>query len=230
MAWTGPSSLLTFGMAMLLGGCGLAETTYRYRYRITVEVETPAGLRSGSAVHETVVSKSNIDIGDLGPKRGMRTRGEAVAVDLPDGKALFVLIPEPGLVQAALDPEWSNDWLASAERISGGATPPGPMEIALPADDGAETGKDGYPKLIEFTKSGDPKSVAAVDPRALDRNFGAGYRLRRIIVARTTDDLTKGIDAWLPSFGPETQFDQWSRTIPYGDPRGISKNDFKSED
>lgn len=65
-------------------------------------------------MHETLVSNSNIDLGELSGKRGMRTRGEAVAVDLPGGQVLFALVPRDTLVQSVLDPEWKNDWVASA--------------------------------------------------------------------------------------------------------------------
>ena len=118
--------LLAAGATVVLGGCGLLSSSYNYRYRITIEVETPQGLRTGSAVQETLVGKSNIDLGDLSGKRGMRTRGEAVAVDLPGGKVLFALLPDPNQTQAVLDPDWKNDWVESAKRINGLGT------LALP--------------------------------------------------------------------------------------------------
>src|SRR3546814_16053908 len=57
---------------------------------MTVEVETPTGVRSGSSVIETTITK--------GPRTGQGSgltatmKGEAVAVDLGSGQTLFALL------------------------------------------------------------------------------------------------------------------------------------------
>ena len=53
------------------------------RYRLSAEVETPAGVRRGSSVIQT--------IWDRGLSEATIT-GDAVAVDLPGGETLFVLL------------------------------------------------------------------------------------------------------------------------------------------
>lgn len=228
MARRGVIGLLGGLAALALGGCGILGSTYSYRYRITVVVETPEGLKTGSAVHETIVSKSNIDLGDISAKRGMRTRGEAVAVDLPGGATLFVLLPEPNLTQAVLDPEWKNDWVESAKRIGGGDTPEGPLAMTPGNQTDRFAKPTGYPTLVRFRNIDDPTTVEVVDPANLAVSFGPGARLTRITLEVTDDAVTSGIEKRLPSFGPETGFDAWSRTVPFGDPRGISLNDFRS--
>lgn len=192
------------GAILLVTGCGIFGSNYSYRYRITVEVETPAGLKTGSAVHETLVSKSNVNLGDLSGKRGMRTRGEGVAIDLPDGQTLFALMPESSLTQAVLDPEWKNDWVDSANRISGGDTPEGP----LPMTPGKQTDRFakpiGYPLLVRFRDIADPKTVEEVNPANLAASFGPGVRLRRITLQVTDDDVTVEI---------EERFQWWNEYI-----------------
>ncbi|WP_144243874.1 hypothetical protein [Sphingopyxis sp. MWB1] len=62
------------------------------RYRLTAEVETPAGVRTGSSVIETIWDRG---------LSGATVRGEAVAVDLPNGQTLFVLL------RTADNPDWA---------------------------------------------------------------------------------------------------------------------------
>jgi len=197
MARRGVLGMLAGGAAALLSGCNPFGSNYSYRYKITVEVVTPQGLKSGYAVHETLVSNSNIDLGELSGKRGMRTRGEAVAVDLPGGQVLFALVPRDTLVQSVLDPDWKNDWVASAQAISGGDTPQGP--IAMTPTTPKERYKSGqkivedvpsYPMLVRFRDINDPKTVEEVDPADLAASFGAGFKLKRITVEVTDEDVT----------------------------------------
>lgn len=200
MARRGVIGVLGGAAAVLLGGCGILGSTYSYRYKMVVEVETPDGLKTGSAVHETIVSKSNVDLGDLNAKRGMRTRGEAVAVDLPGGQTLFALLPDSSLTQAVLDPEWKNDWVDSAKRISSGDTPEGPIAMTGGKQTDRFAKPVGYPMLVRFRDIADPKTVEEVDPANLAASFGAGVRLRRITLQVTDEDVTEGIEkrlVWL---------------------------------
>ena len=109
----------------------------------------------------------------------MRTRGEAVAVDLPGGQTLFALLPDPNLTQTVLDPEWNNDWVESAKRISGGNTPEGPLAMTPGAQTSRFAKPIGYPRLVRFRNIDDPKTVEEVDPANLAVSFGPGARLIR---------------------------------------------------
>lgn len=180
------------------GGCGLLGSTYTYHYRITVVVDTLQGLKTGSAVHEQIVGSSNVDLGELSAKRGIRTRGEAVAVDLPDGQTLFALLPGSEAVQAALDPQWQNDWVQSARRIVRGQTPREPMQIEPESNATAgATGSVG-PALVRLRNLDDPATIEWVDPKNLEASFGKGARLRSITVQVTDDPLSVGIERRLP--------------------------------
>ena len=136
--------------------------------------------------------------------------GEAVAVDLPGGQVLFALVPRDTLVQSVLDPEWKNDWVASAQKISGGDTPQGPM--AMKPTTPTERYKSGqkivedvpsYPTLVRFRDINDPKTVEEVDPADLAASFGAGFKLKRITVEATDEKMTVGIGellGWLNQY------------------------------
>src|SRR3546814_12102512 len=87
------------------------------RYRMTVEVETPTGVRSGSSVIETTITK--------GPRTGQGSgltatmKGEAIAVDLGSGQTLFALLN--GDRQAASD--YHANLLGNALRAGGKSDP-----------------------------------------------------------------------------------------------------------
>jgi hypothetical protein len=81
------SGVVLGGVALAVGACGeiLPE---KYRFRLTVEVVTPQGVRQGSNVYEIWANPSIPG----SQRRIWGESGEAVAVDLPNGKTLFALL------------------------------------------------------------------------------------------------------------------------------------------
>lgn len=68
----------------------------KLRYEMTVEVEAPNGVRTSSAVRE-VVYREGYQGASLSEDRGaVSVKGEAVAIDLPNGHTLFALLTAPG--------------------------------------------------------------------------------------------------------------------------------------
>ena len=67
------------------------------RYRMTVAVQTPQGIRTGSAVREVKVIYHDSWLENLpfpleGGQAHVEFKGEGVAVDLPGGQTLFALL------------------------------------------------------------------------------------------------------------------------------------------
>ena len=99
------AALAIIGVAVfVLTGCqpgdpfgGLADFQ-PIRYRLTATVETPQGERTAFSVIESSTNRSITRV---------EARGEAVAVDLPRGEALFVLLRSASMV----------DWAASLPGI-----------------------------------------------------------------------------------------------------------------
>jgi hypothetical protein len=98
MRWAKIFTVLLICIVGLKAAWTLAYPTSKHRFRLTVNVETPAGLRSGSSVMETVVERQP---GWFALKSGGHMAypsldGEAVFVDLgstPDGKSLNLIAP-----------------------------------------------------------------------------------------------------------------------------------------
>jgi hypothetical protein len=194
--------------AALLSGCGLIWPSDRLRQKITVEVETPDGLRTGSAVVETEVREGK-SWGDASGT-SFHLKGEAVAIDLPGGQTLFALLRGADSAQSD-SAGYQTRLLYEALRAVGPSGPAGDvsqmdvMQVRATAQDARvklDLPQRLYPMLVTFTDNDDPKSVERVDPANLASSFGAGVRLKRITVAVTDDDVTKGIEkrlGWLPN-------------------------------
>jgi hypothetical protein len=199
--------------AMLTSACG-ALFSERYRFKMTVEIETPEGLKTGYSVYQVGASNNAFRLLPEEHDRSWSVKGEAVAVDLPGGQTLFALLKTgadhgdlAGLSMETLDPLYKNDVVESAQRIAAGKALRGavvvpPTRPRSHYDNGTEVWEDvpNYPVLVRFKDARDPKSVELVDPGDLAKSFGAGVKLKRIIVAVTDEDVTTGIEgrlAWL---------------------------------
>ena len=206
-----PALLLAMLGAVLLPACSAAEDdpTPDYRYRLTVEVDTPEGLRSGSSVIEveTRVNSANSIPNPDGLTR--RARGEAVAVELPDGQVLFALLRSEDNVDWAksitftLAPEGSGEsGDPFQERFDNMLAMGGAIELPETLGDYNRnlTRTSGRPMLVTFRDPADPTSVERVDPDDLAASFGEGVSLKRITVEMTDDPVTRGIEerlGWL---------------------------------
>lgn len=210
------SVLLTLLLALLLGGCGaFTHNPYPpFRYRMTVEVETPEGLRTGSAVREVSFYPPLLRAQSA---VGTSYRGEAVAVDLPGGRVLYallssssgqpdyagqipfdVLLPVPQ--GASVSPHGREGSFAPRNRefetlyatmIASREVRQVPRERARRWSVGPS---EGWPLLVTFRDAADPASVVRVDADNPAATLGEGVRIRRIALVITDDPVTVGID------------------------------------
>ncbi|MEM7703663.1 MAG: hypothetical protein AAF251_17130 [Pseudomonadota bacterium] len=181
------TTLLALVFALILAGCTSNET---FRYRMTVEVETPEGVRTGSSVREVEIWER---VGDtmIGNKVGGKVRGEAVAVDLPNGKTLYMLLGDAR-------------WLAH-QAIE--TPPPGPghhlwgvkrARWMVENKAKGELPRGRYPMTVTSDDPRDPRAFFELDPEDLGANLGPGYSLKRVTIEITNDPLTRGMEKRLP--------------------------------
>ncbi|KRA60366.1 hypothetical protein ASD79_09020 [Caulobacter sp. Root655] len=206
---------LSTGLAMLgLAGC---ETVGVYRFRLTVEIDTPRGVRDGSSVMQVRYGVSyNINGG--GQQADVDLDGEAVFVDLGDGRHVIAVLGHPLLRSGAYEqrflpadaffPDYSSLRQIRALKASGKKLQ-GAADLAV----------EQIPSLATFERPADPTSARVVYGRAIrmvadgagEREtrvhideiaevFGAGYALRRVrleIVPENTP-ITRQIKQRLP--------------------------------
>ncbi|MXP30135.1 hypothetical protein GRI58_15100 [Porphyrobacter algicida] len=217
-----PSSRTLFRIVIAIGALAVALFVLDHfypsetmRYRMTVVVDTPSGERSGSSVIEAGISRGPSLLPEMtGISYGLK--GEAVAVELPDGRVMFALLaPESGgdptgyqmhlferavkhdpALSAQFGPAILNDW-----RQFWPAVRRSKLSFTLRRAD--------YPMLVTFADLNDPASVKRVDPSDLAASFGNGFSLKRINVQITNDRVTTGIEkrlGWLSKY-PEPSLD-----------------------
>ena len=164
-----------------LSGCG----TYDWHQKLTVEVETPDGVKVGSAVTE--VSWWENRFFKDGAALQSKIEGEAVMVDLGSGHYLFALLShaDNSGYMAGLAPRivvdrdklvWNLEAITRARELS----------------DRLEVPSKHFPMLVTFTDINDPKSVKEADPANLGATFGMGYALKSITLEITHEAVTKG--------------------------------------
>ncbi len=181
----------------------VAFPTNSFRYKVTVNVETPEGSKSGSAVREVIVKQTP----RIFPEAGVTTivRGEAVSVDLGKRGVLFALLGS------------DDEFLVLRTFDSGlGLTRQGARYYEqLQAK--AEVAPIYYPPLVAFRDISDPKSVtvaykpviklkdapgyqyevAGVEDH-MSELFGPGVSLQNITIEMTNELVTWGIETALP--------------------------------
>lgn len=206
-------------IAAIYGCYASTHPSGSFRYKMTVEVETPEGLKTGSAVREVQMRTGP---GFLGvEKRGYaRVLGEAVVVDLGKRGVLFALLGEDYAYQIAFD---ALGWR------SGGLTPEGIRHFSglKVGTTILEPGPSRNPVLATFSNLKDPKSVKRIMPDDLMSYFGKGVVLKKITLEITDEPITHAVDRYLPSFGKETGFIEWFQKLSYGDSHRIGPNEFK---
>lgn len=190
----------------MLGASGCVElSSETYQFSLTVEIDTPDGVHSGSGVYEVWARNKTALLSDEA-KRDWGVRGQAVAVDLSNGRTVFALLSTQakhgdlaGLSMTALDPMFGNDMVASARRISSGQGVSHPVEIS----------RDDYPIFVTFRDIDNPASVERINADDLAASFGTGYTIRRVVVHTTDDPVTTGIEQRFEWWGnyEDRQFD-----------------------
>ncbi len=202
------AGLLALLGAVFASACGLLaeDKTPDYRFRLTVEVETPEGLKTGSSVIEVRQSMGRSTMGGFNEQIFYKIRGEAVAVDLPDGQTLYALLRSSGgdvewaaRVIPILAPDAGDDnHLDDVLLLEGKHELPRKWSPRGRSDE-----RSAYPMMVTFGDEADPTSVTLVDPDDLAESFGEGVTLKRITAELTDDSVTTGIEerlGWLPNY------------------------------
>lgn len=164
---------------------------------MTVDVDTPAGPRSGSGVIEVQPRLKGEHAAD------MAVDGEAVLVDLPNGRTVYALLRSQLSVDWA---GWIVLWLVRTpamgdatmtEMVRTVAATRAPLLLPrnFPARAGYPLiGEDARPTFVAFDDERRPETIRFIDPN----NMGDGMKLRRIVLQVTDDPVTRRIADRLP--------------------------------
>ena len=164
---------LTVTMAACAAAGGFSNE--KIRYKMTVTVETPEGIKTGSAVREASRYTEPSILPDQGGTFYNITKGEAVVVDLGQRGVLFVL----------MDGEREGRGVIKALTAS-------------PAIDFSEMKPKFYPRFVYLRNARDARSVEGVPQGNLDVIYGQGVALKQINIEKTNDDISFSINKYLP--------------------------------
>lgn len=178
--WIGPLGLL----AALVAGDQIRINRPGHKYRMTVEVETPAGVKSASSILAVTPYRGYT------PGGTTRTSGDAVFVELGGGKNLVALLAHP---DKTLDLDAVN---YVALRAYPAATGKRVNFNDLSRQTGVVPVKGSLiPVLVAFADPANPGSARLVSPDDAEAVLGKGYRLRGI----TAEAVPNGL--WPVDFG-----------------------------
>lgn len=164
------------GLAVLLAALVIGERIYLYRpdhkYRLTVEVETPGGVRSASGVFSVHPNRAYGGSGS-GPA-GPRAKGDAVVVDLGNGRNLAMLLLH------SINPAETDGMSYLPMRAFAAAGRRIDFRDVKRQTDIVPVAGELIPTLVTFADAANPASARVVDPANLAAAFGQGFRLRGI--------------------------------------------------
>ena len=177
------------------------------RYKITVSIDTPEGVRTGSAVREVFIQRQP-ELPESGPH--IVPKGEAVVVDLGKRGVVFALTS-------------FDDYQVIFKAFPyhrGGLTVEGLKYYSQLKNVKEELKPERYPMLVTFRNLEDPKSVVAlretsgclkrdqngtcvqegfhVTADRFEEMFGKGVRLGKVEIEMTDESITTGVVDWLP--------------------------------
>jgi hypothetical protein len=122
----------------------------------------------------------------------MTERGEAVMVQLHDGRILFALL-SPDVHQTVNAAFGSGIAAKLAARDEGKV-----VVLAPPVQPEATWGESGYPRLVRFVDLTDPSTAEKIVPTNLASSFGSGTSLKQITVQMTDEPVTSRVESYLP--------------------------------
>jgi hypothetical protein len=187
--------------AALLIGDQIRLGRPEYKYRLTIEVKTPQGVKSASGVMSVHPNRGYTGTGS----GGTRTKGDAVFVDLGNGRNLVMLLLHDASRANADGINYLpiTAFAATGRRVSF-------REVSRQTGTIPVTG-EAIPLLVSFTDPADPKTARPVGPDHLGAVLGEGIQLEGITLAVVPvgwwpldvggvlgEPVTRGIDSKLP--------------------------------
>lgn len=232
--WIAGIVLVAGAATAFVMGAAAGDKVYSWRYKMTVAVETPEGVKTGSAVREVDITKKLIVAETVtDPSTGKpkikehyksdnEITGEAVVVDLGRRGVLFALI----------------DWFDYSDVPRVFNTPKYEEVVEIPIGTRAQVTNIRYwPDFVTFTDMNEPKSVTQVldierclagTSRAeeckkvgphiakshAEELFGKGVKIKEITLEITDEPVTWGVvDGYLPKNFSEEITENW-RELP----------------
>jgi hypothetical protein len=178
------------------------------RYKMTVSVETPEGIKTGSAVREIYFSRTPQLVPDASPWMAGVSKGEAVVVDLGKRGVLFALMRGLGG-----DVDYGQDVIPNAFPPPDSASDKNCCHFTKETIRYYRSLREGkailktkeYPEFVHFRDLKDPTTVEDVLDKGtiegrwdytvaadhFEEIFGKGVKLKEVTIEVTADSTSK---------------------------------------
>lgn len=183
---------VALALCLPLAGCDiLGFHDWEWHQKLTVSVMTPEGMKVGSAVTSARIEfpPKWTGVGDAAGMQRGGVSGEAVVVDLGEGRYLFALLQgyTEWTAYTAFFPELEGKAMLKKEMF------PYLDQMVASTGQTRDVSRKHYPMLVTFDDINDPASVRRVDPSNLSASFGPGYRLNAVTLSITDEPVTEGV-------------------------------------
>lgn len=171
--WAGRWAGLGILFAALLIGDQIRLGRPEYKYHLTIEVKTPQGVKSASGVLSVHPNRGYAGTGS----GGTRTKGDAIFVDLGDGRNIAMLLLHDASKASADGMNYLpiTAFAGSGRRISF-------LEVRRQRDPVPVKG-DAIPLMVSFSDPADPKTAHLLMTDDLQATLGEGFSLQGITLA-----------------------------------------------
>ncbi len=185
-----------FGPALLgVSGCTLKEEGYRYR--LSIEVEVGGRRYVGQGVRE-LIAREVIGLPNAWTVYHTETLGDAIWIEAPGAPTLFILLRQAIYGTGdAWDPTpfLGRGKIGFYERfVDVPLLGPVRGRVAIPLTD--------LPTIVVFDDVADKSTMRLVLPGEVASVLGSGARIVGAWIERTSDPVTRGIEAKLPCLAP----------------------------
>lgn len=184
---------------VLVGGVGLAALgatgctlkDESYRYRMSIEVEISGQRYVGQGVRE-FLSRDVIAFPNPGSTYNNATLGDAIWIDVPGAATLFVLLRQA--IYGSGDIWDPGPFLGRGGNGIFGLRAKAQGRVWVPAQD--------LPTIVVFDDVSDSTTMRLVHPGQVKRVLGSDAYISNAWIERTSDPVTRGIEAKLPCLVP----------------------------
>jgi hypothetical protein len=180
--YSGPAGRFRWkAVLIVLAGCYLGlqhlAGTQTHHFRLSLSVETPDGVRTASSVLK--VTYRWVQTLGSGPATGYDLKGEAVFLDLGQGRNIIMLLAHGPTGDSVDAIAWlptsallglPSGWSAFEALANGGKKLAGSTELKPPL----------IPTIITFSDLKDPATARVITPEDYGYLFGAGTRFKGV--------------------------------------------------
>lgn len=156
-------------------------------YRLTLTVDTPQGPKTASVVQREQYSYSHVP-SYAGGGHYWDTTGEALVLNLGEGRYIFALLPKTVAARSFNDADrlanWRNSTFGFYHAFLG---------LKFFTKGAVPVSESSMPMLVSFTDINDPATVFLVSPDDIAASLGEEFALQGMDVEITWSAMTEGV-------------------------------------